>query len=85
MFKTDAIKFFGNGVKAAEAASVTSAAVSAWGEIIPERCAQRLAEVSGGALVFDKELYQRIHKTRYRNRKNKYASKNTPTTQKESD
>lgn len=57
MFKKDAIKFFGNGVKTAKAAGVTSAAVSAWGDIVPQGRAERLSRASGGALVYDSDFY----------------------------
>lgn len=79
MFKTDAVNFFGNNTKTAIAAGVDRSAVSQWKELVPERCAQRLADASEGALVYDKDLYDR-------HRKNKRAGKNsTAPTQKESD
>lgn len=57
MQKTDAIEFFGSKTKLAKAAGVSQAAVSRWGEIIPERRAARLADITRGALKYDRTLY----------------------------
>jgi predicted amidohydrolase len=59
MYKQDAISFFGTGVKVASAAGVSSAAVSAWGEIIPQGRAERLARASNGALIYDIDFYDK--------------------------
>ncbi|WJV61090.1 Cro/CI family transcriptional regulator [Pectobacteriaceae bacterium C52] len=58
MYKTDAIKYFGNLTKLAEAAGVKLPSASAWGEIIPERRAARLERITNGALKYDPALYQ---------------------------
>lgn len=57
MLKEEAIKFFGSKTKLAKAAGVSQASVSRWGEIIPERRAARLAEITEGALKYDLTLY----------------------------
>lgn len=57
MQKSQAIEFFGNQTKLAKAAGVSKAAVSLWGEIIPERRAARLADITNGALQYDRTLY----------------------------
>ncbi|ATZ95327.1 Cro/CI family transcriptional regulator [Dickeya fangzhongdai] len=64
MFKTDAIKYFGNLTKLAEAAGVKLPSASAWGDLIPERRAARLDRVTNGALRYDPVLYQRHNDTR---------------------
>jgi len=64
MFKKDAISFFGNKTKLAAAAGVTRPSVSAWGELVPEGRASRLALASEGALVYDPLIYDQ-----YRNAK----------------
>ncbi|MHA7847267.1 Cro/CI family transcriptional regulator [Serratia sp. D1N4] len=58
MYKIDAIKYFGNLTKLAEAAGVKLPSASAWGEIIPERRAARLERITNGALKYDPALYQ---------------------------
>ncbi len=78
MFKSDAVNFFGTNTRVAAAAGVDRSAVSQWKELVPERCAQRLADASNGALVYDKVIYDH-HKAKRREKQN------TPVTQKESD
>ncbi|MCL2899761.1 Cro/CI family transcriptional regulator [Brenneria tiliae] len=58
MYKSDAIKYFGNLTKLADAAGVKLPSASAWGEIIPERRAARLERLTNGALKYDPALYQ---------------------------
>ncbi|HHE7967379.1 MULTISPECIES: Cro/CI family transcriptional regulator [Serratia] len=57
MHKEEAINFFGSKTKLAKAAGVSQASVSRWGDIIPERRAARLAELTNGALRYDMTLY----------------------------
>lgn len=57
MYKIDAINYFGNLTKLAKAAGVRLPSASAWGEIIPERRAARLADITNGALKYDRTLY----------------------------
>lgn len=64
MLKSDAIKFYGTRAKVAEAAGVDPSAVSQWGRLVPEGRAQRLVEASGGALVYDKNIYDQYRNNR---------------------
>ena len=58
MYKTDAIEYFGNLTKLAQAAGVKLPSASAWGELIPEKRAARLERLTGGELKYDPALYQ---------------------------
>lgn len=58
MLTEDAVKFFGNKTKLAEAAGVSQASVSRWGKQIPERRAARLDRLTDGELSYDPEAYQ---------------------------
>ncbi|ELY2765613.1 Cro/CI family transcriptional regulator [Cronobacter malonaticus] len=69
MFKEDAIKVFGNKSRVAFAAGVDPSAVSQWNTLVPERCAQRLADASEGALYYDKNLYDEYRKNKRLSRK----------------
>lgn len=69
MFKTDVISHFGTSSKVAQAAGVDRSAVSQWKELVPERCAQRLADASGGVLHYDKTVYDEYRKKKRLNRK----------------
>ncbi|EOJ5999322.1 Cro/CI family transcriptional regulator [Cronobacter sakazakii] len=69
MFKEDAIKVFGNKSRVAFAAGVDPSAVSQWKILVPERCAQRLADASEGALHYDKNLYDEYRKKKRLSRK----------------
>lgn len=79
MLKSDVVSFFGTNTRVAVIAGVDPSAVSQWKELVPERAAQRLAEASGGALHYDKGVYDRHRQSRRK------AGKNTPSIQKESD
>lgn len=59
MLTTDAIKHFGNKRKLAEAAGVKTPTVYAWGALVPEGRAARLALITDGALVYDPKDYQK--------------------------
>ena len=79
MFKNDAVNHFGSNSRVAVVAGVNRSAVSQWKELVPERCAQRLADASNGALHYDKDVYDRY-------RQAKRASKHlTARAQKDSD
>ncbi|WP_273874652.1 Cro/CI family transcriptional regulator [Serratia marcescens] len=58
MYKSEAIKYFGNLTKLAQAAGVKLPSASAWGELIPEKRAARLERLTEGALKYDPALYQ---------------------------
>lgn len=86
MLKSAVLSHFGTKVRVAAVAGVDPSAVSQWKEYVPERCAQSLADASDGALVYDRDLYRKLHKDRYRNRKGSCAgAKNATLFQKESD
>ncbi|EAA2042152.1 transcriptional regulator [Salmonella enterica] len=57
MLKSAAIKHFGTRSRIAAIAGIDPSAVSQWKELVPERCAQRLADASGGVLVYDPAVY----------------------------
>lgn len=79
MLKSDVVSFFGTNTRVAVIAGVDPSAVSQWKELVPERCAQRLAEASGGALIYDKNVYDCHRQTRRK------AGKATVISSKESD
>lgn len=79
MLKSEVVSFFGTRARVAVIAGVDPSAVSQWKELVPERCAQRLADASDGALHYDKEVYDSYRKSRRK------VGKNTDTTRKESD
>ncbi|AVJ17449.1 DNA-binding transcriptional regulator DicC [Serratia rubidaea] len=58
MYKSEAIKHFGNLTKLAQAAGVKLPSASAWGVLIPEKRAARLERLTDGALKYDPALYQ---------------------------
>jgi len=73
MFKDDAVKYFGTNSRVAAAAGVDRSAVSQWKILVPERCAQRLSEASGGALNYNKEIYDQYRRDRRSGKKIKTA------------
>lgn len=59
MWKSDVLAHFQNSPSAVAAAlEITTSAVSAWGEIVPEGSAYKLQVVTGGALQVDPALYR---------------------------
>jgi hypothetical protein len=64
MLKSEVINHFGTNVKIAAIAGIDPSAVSQWKELVPERCAQRLADASEGALHYDKNIYDQYRKAR---------------------
>lgn len=79
MFTCEALNFFGTKTKLAKAAGVELQSLYKWGQLVPEARAHRLAEASGGALSYDKDVYDRY-------RQAKRAGKQiTPVSQKEPD
>ncbi|PWI80322.1 transcriptional regulator [Enterobacter sp. CGMCC 5087] len=79
MLKIDAVNFFGSNTRTAIAAGVERSAVSQWKELVPERCAQRLADASDGSLIYDKNVYDQHRKAK------RASKKNTASLHKESD
>ncbi len=59
MNKHAAVAYFGNTVKLADALSITQAAVSQWGTVIPEKQALKLERLTEGALEYDPTLYKK--------------------------
>ena len=76
MLKSEVVNHFGTKAKIAAIAGIDPSAVSQWKELVPERCAQRLADASGGALHYDKNVYDQHRKAK------RAGKKNTATTQK---
>lgn len=58
MLKSDALAYFGTPSAVAEALGITVAAVSMWGDVIPEGSAYKLQVVTDGALVVRPKLYK---------------------------
>ncbi|MGP1572967.1 Cro/CI family transcriptional regulator [Aggregatibacter segnis] len=58
MLKKDAIKYFGTARKLAKTLRISSAAVSQWGEVIPEKNAYKLQFITKGKLKIDLNLYK---------------------------
>ncbi|WP_434361032.1 Cro/CI family transcriptional regulator [Parasalinivibrio latis] len=61
MLKQDVIDHFGRQALVAETLNISQAAVSRWGDIIPEKQAFRLAYLTEGALVYDQVFYHNLH------------------------
>lgn len=60
MLKRDAVIFFGNKTKLANAAGVKPSSVSVWGELVPEGKAMRLQIASNGALKYNPVAYDNL-------------------------
>ena len=59
MLKNDVIAHFGKLENVAKALSISVTAVSQWKDVIPEKNAYRLQEITNGKLKIDRELYQK--------------------------
>ncbi|CAI1830265.1 MULTISPECIES: Cro/CI family transcriptional regulator [Serratia] len=57
MHTTAVIKFFGSKSAAARALKISQAAVTRWGELVPEKRAVRIERITGGALKYDPVIY----------------------------
>ena len=57
MYKATVIAYFDTAVNLASFLKIDSAAVSQWGEIIPEKRAARLEKMTNGDLRYDINLY----------------------------
>jgi hypothetical protein len=64
VLKNDAVNFFGNKTKLANAAGVKPSSVSVWGELVPEGKAMRLQIASGGVLKYDPVVYDQLKEKR---------------------
>lgn len=59
MFKKTVIKYYKHPKKIADALMISPAAVSQWGEVIPEKNAYRLQEITNGELKVDSAIYRK--------------------------
>lgn len=59
MLKRDVIAHFGDLKNIANALGISVSAVSQWGDIIPEKNAYRLQDITDRKLKFDRSLYQK--------------------------
>lgn len=59
MLKQDVINYFGTLEKVAKALEISVSAVSQWGDVIPEKNAYRLQELTEKALIIDRNLYKK--------------------------
>jgi len=64
VLKSEAVNFFGNKTKLANAAGVKPSSVSVWGELVPEGKAMRLQIASGGVLKYDPVVYDQLKEKR---------------------
>ncbi len=60
MKKITAVSHFESITQLAKSLGITQAAVSRWGEIIPEKQALRLERITGGTLKYDPALYKKV-------------------------
>ncbi|ABN73602.1 MULTISPECIES: Cro/CI family transcriptional regulator [Actinobacillus] len=58
MKKNDVIEYFGTLEKVAASLGISVSAVSQWGEIIPEKNAYRLQEITKGKLKVQHSFYR---------------------------
>ncbi len=58
MYKKDVLAHFGRASEIAKALGISAAAISQWGDVIPEKNAYRLQEITHKKLKVDKELYR---------------------------
>jgi hypothetical protein len=57
MYKQEAISFFTSQKKLAAALKVTSGAISHWEDVIPEKQALRLHNLTDGKLKYEPSMY----------------------------
>lgn len=60
MYKSDVITFFKSKSALAKALGITPGAISQWKEIIPEKQAYRLRDLTKGELKINRELYDKV-------------------------
>lgn len=58
MLKIDVISFFGGIIRIAKVLGISHSAVCQWGNIIPEKNALRLSQITDGKLAYDESLYR---------------------------
>ncbi|AUK49140.1 Cro/CI family transcriptional regulator [Pasteurella multocida] len=59
MLKTDVINYFGKLENVAKALSISVSAISQWNEVIPEKNAYKLQDITKGKLKVNRDLYQK--------------------------
>ncbi|MDA5609347.1 Cro/CI family transcriptional regulator [Pasteurella multocida] len=59
MLKTDVINYFGKLENVAKALSISVSAISQWNEVIPEKNAYKLQDLTKGKLKVNRDLYQK--------------------------
>ena len=79
MLTSNALEFFGSKTKLARAAGVELQSIYKWKELVPEARAHRLEVASGGALHYDKDVYDRHRQSK------RSGTKNTGTIKGKSD
>jgi len=57
MYKKDVIEYFKQVQVIADKLSINSAAISQWGDVIPEKQALKLNRITKGRLKYNAELY----------------------------
>ncbi len=57
MLTADAIAHFGTRSEIARALAISRAAVSKWGDVVPEGSAYKIESITGGKLKADPSLY----------------------------
>ena len=63
MLKSIVLEHYATGAAVARALQISSAAVTQWPEVIPEKQAYRLQVITKGALKVDPSLYEKTKQT----------------------
>jgi transcriptional repressor of cell division inhibition gene dicB len=58
MFKNIVLNYFNGVTPLAKSLGISKGAISQWGDIIPEKNAYRIQEITNGALKVDTKLYR---------------------------
>jgi DNA-binding transcriptional regulator YdaS (Cro superfamily) len=61
MLTSDVVTHFGNQAAIANALEISRAAVSKWGEVVPEGSAYKLQAITNGKLKVRPDLYRKHH------------------------
>lgn len=60
MLKKDVISHFGTIISVAEKLGVSHSAVCQWGDVIPEKNALRLHQITSGVLTYEESFYRSV-------------------------